>query len=181
MKLIIGLGNFPKQYAMTKHNVGFQVIDEFCKKHNISLDNENFKGIFYKTPDYIIAKPLTLMNLSGLFVREVIKFYKINIEDVLIIYDDINLDIGLLKLKTSGTSGGQNGIQNIIDLLGTEKIKRLKIGIGKNKQGILADYVLSNFSKQELTLLKPIFIKTNEIIHEFIKDEDFNKIMTKWN
>jgi PTH1 family peptidyl-tRNA hydrolase len=180
MRLIIGLGNYPKKYLSTKHNAGFLIIDEYCKKHKINLDEENFQGLFHKEKDFIIAKPLTLMNLSGKFVRDIIHFYKINIEDILIICDDVNYGIGSFKIRKNGSSGGQNGMGNIIELLGTNEIKRLKIGIGRNNQMILSDYVLSKFSTQELETIKLLsFNATNEIIHEFINGANFEELMNK--
>jgi PTH1 family peptidyl-tRNA hydrolase len=181
MKLIVGLGNFQKKYENTRHNIGFMAIDEFCKQNKIILNEEKFNGIYFKENDYIIAKPLTNMNLSGKFVSAIIKFYKINIDDILIIHDDVSFDVGSIKLKSSGSSGGQNGIRNIIELLKTEQIKRVKLGIGRNKQMILADYVLSKFNNDEMQILKQVFNTTNEIINEFISKVDYDKIMSKFN
>ncbi|MDR2829259.1 MAG: aminoacyl-tRNA hydrolase [Mycoplasmataceae bacterium] len=181
MKLIVGLGNFQKKYENTRHNVGFMAIDNFCKENKIILNEEKFNGVYFKDNDYIIAKPLTNMNLSGKFVSAIVKFYKINLEDILIIHDDVSFDIGSIKLKSSGSSGGQNGIRNIMELLKTEQIKRVKLGIGRNKQMILADYVLSKFNDKEREELKQVFATTNEIIHEFISGINYDKIMSKFN
>ncbi|GMO16906.1 MAG: aminoacyl-tRNA hydrolase [Mycoplasmoidaceae bacterium] len=182
MKLVVGLGNFPAKYDKTKHNVGFLAIDSFCKKNGYKLNKVNFNGTFYKGDGFIIAKPLTLMNLSGTFVKEIVEFYKISYEDILIICDDINFKIGDFKIKQSGTSGGQNGLRNILDLLGSDDIKRIRIGIDKNKDMILADYVLSNFTADQLKILKNnVFIKTDVIIDEFINGTGFDAIMNKYN
>jgi PTH1 family peptidyl-tRNA hydrolase len=181
MKLIVGLGNFQKKYENTRHNVGFMAIDNFCKENKITLNEEKFNGTYFKENEYIIAKPLTNMNLSGKFVSAIVKFYKINLEDILVIHDDVSFGIGSIKLKTSGSSGGQNGIRNIMELLKTEQIKRVKLGIGRNKQMILADYVLSKFNSDELEELKHVFTTTNEIIREFISGISYDKIMSKFN
>lgn len=145
MYLIVGLGNPGKEYENTRHNMGFQVIDKLCAKWKISLDKDNFHALYTKTKfngeDVIILKPMTYMNLSGQAVMEVAHFYKIPTENILIIYDDIDTIPGKIRLRESGSAGGQNGIKNIIQIMHTEDIKRIRIGIGKNNIPII-DYVL---------------------------------------
>jgi PTH1 family peptidyl-tRNA hydrolase len=131
MKLIVGLGNYPKEYEFTRHNAGFLAIDDFCKKNLLELKTEKFNGLYVKTDSYIISKPLTFMNNSGDFVREIVKFFKIDIKDILIITDDIDSNFGSLKFRSNGSSGGQNGLKDIFNKLGTEEIKRIKIGTGR--------------------------------------------------
>ncbi|MDR3249515.1 MAG: aminoacyl-tRNA hydrolase [Mycoplasmataceae bacterium] len=182
MKLIVGLGNFPEKYKVTRHNVGFLAVDEYCKKNKLKLNNNKFNGIFFKDNNYIIAKPYTLMNLSGQFIKAIIDFFKIEKKNILVICDDINLDIGRIKIKNNGSGGGHNGLNNIFELLKTEEIKRIKIGVSKKpKEMILSDYVLSNFSKIELEKLAKAFTEINNVIDEFIGNKVFEKIMLKYN
>uniref|UniRef100_A0A2C9L277 Peptidyl-tRNA hydrolase n=1 Tax=Biomphalaria glabrata TaxID=6526 RepID=A0A2C9L277_BIOGL len=163
MKLIVGLGNPGAQYENNRHNIGFKVIDAFASKHNLSLNKEKFNGIFYKGDDFIIAKPLTFMNLSGDFVQAISSFFKINIQDILVIYDDMDHEVGKAVMKPKGSSGGQNGIKDIIAKLGTDSVQRMKVGIGRPTNGkIAADHVLANFSKEEvekLNLVKDKLVK----------------------
>ncbi|MDR2821851.1 MAG: aminoacyl-tRNA hydrolase [Mycoplasmataceae bacterium] len=181
MKLIIGLGNFQKKYEKTRHNIGFMAIENYCKHKKITLNEEKFNGVYFKNADYIIAKPLTNMNLSGKFVSALVKFYKIDLNDILVIHDDVNFEVGSVKLRTTGSSGGQNGIRNIMELLKTQDIKRVKLGIGRDKQMILADYVLSKFNNEEIKKLPEVFEKTNEIISEFIGGIRYEAIMNLFN
>lgn len=187
MKLIVGLGNFPNEYNNTKHNVGFMVVDAWLKKNNTFLDKNEFNGWFRKLNNkngeqFIIAKPYTYMNLSGQFVQEIAKFYKIDPKDILIIADDLDTDLGNIRVKPKGSSGGHNGIKNIIDLLHTEEIKRIRIGIGRpdNKYSII-NYVLSKFTNDELVKMNTSIEAAINIIDDFIDKVSFEKIMSKYN
>lgn len=169
MKLIVGLGNPGEQYKNNRHNVGFQVVDAFALHHKIKFNKEKFNGVFYKGEDFIVAKPLTYMNLSGDFVQAISAFYKIAIEDILIIYDDTSFESGKAIMKPKGSSGGQNGIKDIIDKMGTNEIQRIKVGIGRPHAGIvLADYVLGNFSKEEIAKNEKIMSTILKAINDFI-------------
>lgn len=183
MKLIIGLGNFPEEYNNTKHNVGFKVIDEYCKKNNITLNEEKFNGKFYKGDNFIIAKPYTYMNNSGEFVKSIVNFYKININDVLIIYDDIDTVLGKYRIKKNGSSGGQNGMKSIINYLNSENIKRIKIGTGpfdRTKKD-LANFVMEKFTNEENSILNNLIHKNIiDIIDSFINDINFEVIISKY-
>ena len=138
MKLIVGLGNPGKEYENTRHNIGFNVIDLYLKKNNLNLDKEKFNGKYLKTninnEEVIFLEPQTYMNLSGDSVLKIMNFYKINIEDILIIQDDLDLDLGKIKLKEKSSSGGHNGIKDIEQKLGSNSFKRLKIGISNSNQ-----------------------------------------------
>ena len=133
MKLIVGLGNPGKKYEHTRHNMGFDVLDLFSAMTQIDMDKEVFKGIAGKgkafDEDLILFKPTTFMNLSGTAVQEIVHFFKIPVEDIIVIYDEMALKPGQIRLRKSGSCGGHNGIRNIIDLLGTENIKRIRVGI----------------------------------------------------
>jgi len=157
MYIIVGLGNPGKEYAGTRHNIGFEVIDEIARQNGISMDGKKHKAIYGKgTIDgykVILAKPQTYMNLSGESVRELTDFYKVNEEELIIIYDDISLDIGQLRIRKKGSAGGHNGIKSIISHLGTQEFTRIKVGVGDKPKGYdLADYVLGHFSKTEKPL-----------------------------
>jgi PTH1 family peptidyl-tRNA hydrolase len=183
MKLIVGLGNYPEEYKFTRHNAGFLTIDKFCEKNKIKLTKESFKGLYEKVNDeYIIAKPLTLMNLSGNFVHDIMKFYKIKAVDVLVICDDVDTDLGQMRIRKQGSSGGQKGLKDIITKVRSENIARIRIGIGKNVKYIsLADHVLSKLTPAELKTLDPIFIKCVGAIESFISGTDIEKIMSEYN
>lgn len=155
MKIIVGLGNPTAQYNGTRHNVGFSVISELAEKYNISMDGKKHKAIYGKGSiegeKVILAMPQTYMNLSGESVRELTDYYKVEPEDVIVIYDDINLDVGKLRIRKKGSAGGHNGMKNIIKHLNTEAFPRVRVGVGeKPKHMDLADYVLSRFDKNEL-------------------------------
>lgn len=161
MKLIVGLGNFEAKYLFTRHNVGFMAVDFFAQEHAATFKTEQkFKSLITKFKlngeDIVVIKPLTYMNLSGEAVIAVMNFYKIEAKDILIIYDDISLDLGTLRFRASGSDGGHNGVKSIIKVLGTKTFDRLKIGIGPQPNIPSENYVLQNFSSEELETLKPI-------------------------
>lgn len=137
MKLIVGLGNPGTEYENTRHNCGFRVLDAFADMAGVEFNKEEFHGIYAKfkidDEDIILFKPLTMMNLSGTAVIEIVKFFKIKREDIVVVYDDMALEPGALRLRAAGSSGGQKGMQNIIKILATEKIKRIRVGIGEPK------------------------------------------------
>ena len=155
MWIIAGLGNPTKTYEGTRHNVGFAVIDALAEKYNITVDTKKHiallgKGVI-EGQKVILAKPQTYMNLSGESVRSLVDYYKIDEEqELIIIYDDISLEPGNIRIRTKGSAGGHNGIKNIISHLGTQVFLRIKVGVGeKPKNYDLKDYVLGHFSKEE--------------------------------
>lgn len=154
MKIIAGLGNPTAQYEGTRHNIGFAVVDRLAEEYNISMDMKKHKAICGKGviegEKVILVKPQTFMNLSGEAIREVLDYYKADIQDVLVIYDDICLDVGRLRIRTKGSAGGHNGVKNIIAHLGTEGFARIRVGVGdKPRQTELVDYVLGRFTGEE--------------------------------
>ena len=159
MFIITGLGNPDKQYEGTRHNVGFDVIDRLADKYNISVDTKKHRAYIGKGiiegQKVILAKPQTYMNLSGESVRSLVDYYKIDPEqELLVIYDDIDLGVGSLRIREKGSAGGHNGIKNIIAHLGTQVFPRIRVGVGeKPKRYDLADYVLGHFSKAERELM----------------------------
>ena len=183
MKLIVGLGNPGKKYEHTRHNMGFDVVDLFSANAQIDIDKESFKGLVGRgkvfDEDIYILKPQTFMNLSGESVREIVSYFKINIEDIIVVYDDMDLPVGTIRLRPSGSSGGHKGIQNIIDNLGTQDIKRIRVGIGQPIFDSI-DFVLSKPTKEEKPLVEEAIENAAEALKDILKI-DFDKAMTKYN
>ena len=184
MKMIVGLGNPGRIYQATRHNIGYQVIDKFCDIQEITLNQKKFKGSYIKTKirdvDVLVLKPLTFMNESGKAVKSLALYYGINIEDILVIYDDLDLPCGKLRLRERGNSGGHKGIKSIISELADKEFKRLRIGIDNDKSMVTPDYVLKKPTLEQKKLLKPTIIKAAKAADAFI-DQDFNLVMNKFN
>ncbi len=181
MKLIIGLGNPEKKYNNTRHNIGFLVIDNFAQNTNWKQKwNALYQEKQLNNEKIILIKPLTYMNLSGNSVIEFVNYYKINLDDILVIQDDLDLDIGNYRLKINSSSGGHNGIKSIIEKLNSNAFARLKVGISNNKNINTKDYVLGKFSKEEQAILNKLYPKLNEIINSFIID-GIAKTMNNYN
>jgi PTH1 family peptidyl-tRNA hydrolase len=185
MKLVVGLGNPGPTYARNRHNVGFQCLDHIAAKHNISFDKKNMKAIWGKGTvagqEVILAKPQIFMNLSGQSVGEMVRFYKLDpTKDLLVIYDDLDLPVGKLRLRPNGSSGGQNGLKNIIELLGTNEIQRLRIGIGRPMQGSARDRVLNDFSREEVPVMEQIYDRVDQAVQIWLT-EGILKAMNYFN
>lgn len=186
MYIIAGLGNPGKQYAQTRHNVGFDTIDILADKYNISVDTKKHKALCGKGmiegQKVVLAKPQTFMNLSGESVRELVDFYKIDPEEELIvIYDDISLDVGKLRIRAKGSAGGHNGIKNIIAHVGGSVFPRIKVGVGeKPPKYDLADYVLGHFSKAEQELMEEGYKDAVKAV-EMIVSGDISGAMNEYN
>lgn len=158
MTVLIGLGNPGLQYADTRHNVGFMVIDKLAHDYTINVTRFKHRAFIgeglIQGKKVMLVKPQTFMNLSGESVREIIQFYKIPLENIIVIFDDIDLPPGAVRIREKGSAGGHNGMKNIINQLGSDQFLRIKIGIGEKPPGWdLADYVLSKFSKDDLPLV----------------------------
>ena len=184
MKLIVGLGNIGKEYEATRHNAGFITIDLLLKELGLSLDKSKCKAKYTilnrNNEKIIIAEPQTYMNLSGQAVSSLMKFYGISVEDVIIVHDDLDLPVGKIRLRHAGSCGGQNGMRNIIDLLGTQNINRIRIGISNDKTIDTKDYVLGKFSKEEKETFMESAIKAKDaLIYSF--DHNFEDVMNKFN
>ncbi len=181
MKLITGLGNVGDKYCFTRHNAGFMVLDKWAMGSNITFkEDKKLKCFIARMGDNILIKPTTFMNLSGEAVRAVMDYYKIDIKDVLIIYDDIALDLGRIRFRANGSDGGHNGIKSIIKHTGTKEFDRLKIGIGPQPNIPSENYVLQNFPKEQLTDLKNVLKKSIEAV-EFYLDNGIEKAQNKFN
>ncbi len=175
MKLIVGLGNIGQKYTFTRHNVGFMLADSIAINNNLSFrENTRLKCLMTNlrngVDDFLIIKPTTFMNLSGESVRAVMDYYKISVEDVLIVYDDLSLELGKIRFRQNGSDGGHNGIKSVIKHLGTQNIARLKIGIGPQPNLPSEVFVLQNFSKEELDIIKPVLATAKDGINCFFKD-----------
>lgn len=186
MKLIIGLGNPGNEYKNTRHNIGFMVVDSFADKHNVVFKTENkFKSdvaIFnYKGEKVILVKPLTYMNLSGEAVRPILDFYKIKIDDMIIICDDLDSNPGRIRLRQNGSSGGHNGLKSIIQHINTEQFKRIKIGIGRDKLIDVASYVLGNIKDSDKEVTEKAIDDACLALEDFINGLDYLKISSKYS
>lgn len=186
MYLIAGLGNPTSQYANTRHNVGFDAIDYLAEANNISVDTKKHKALigkgFIGGQKVILAKPQTYMNLSGESIAEIINYYNIDPEtELLIIFDDISLDVGRMRIRAKGSAGGHNGIKSIISMTGTQNFSRIKIGVGEKPAYMdLADYVLGHFSKEEREEINKT-IENAAKAAELIVQGEANKAMNLYN
>jgi len=182
MKLIVGLGNPGKKYVGTKHNIGFMSLDSYAGIKSIKYKKSiRFTSEIAKTNTAILIKPKTFMNNSGFAVRKVMEYYKIEPQNVLIIFDDLNLPMIKLRLRPSGSAGGHNGIKSIISHLGTQDFNRLRVGIGRDSNKEMKIDVLSDFSKSETKLFNDLVVDINNIIDDFIEGKTFESIMNKYN
>lgn len=159
MYIIAGLGNPGSEYEYTRHNMGFRVIDVLAEEYNISVDEKKHKGLIGKGviegQKVVLVKPQTFMNLSGECIREVMNYYKETPENFIVVFDDISLDVGKLRVRPKGSAGGHNGIKNIIAQLGTEEFARVKFGVGDKPKGCdLVNHVLGRFAKEDEELAK---------------------------
>ena len=186
MYIIAGLGNPTKQYEGTRHNVGFDVIDRIADEYNISVETRKGKALtgtgIIAGRKVLLAKPQTYMNLSGESLRALTDFYKIDVEtELLVIYDDISLDVGQLRIRKKGSAGGHNGMKNIILHLGTQVFSRIRVGVGEKPAGWdLADYVLGGFSKEDEALVKEACEHAAEAAAEILTDGP-DKAMNDFN
>ncbi len=182
MKMIVGLGNIGKEYEKTRHNIGFMAIDLLLKKLDLKLDLKKFKAEYTidKKNNVMIVKPLTYMNLSGEAVLSLANYYKIKRENIIVVYDDLDLEVGKIRIRENGSSAGQKGIGNIISLFNSSEIKRIRIGIGKNKMIPVVDYVLQKISKEEEVIYSEVFEKVSNALIYYLNN-DFKQTMNKFN
>lgn len=184
MKLVVGLGNPGKEYDKTRHNAGFEFIDRLADKYDISVDERKFRGFVGKGmidgQKVILLKPQTFMNLSGESVVSAMNFYKLEVQDLIVVFDDISLEPGKIRLRRKGSAGGHNGIKSIIKHLASEDFARIKIGVGEKKAGWdLADHVLSRFPKTELEQMDKAYDDSISALAMMLYDMD--KAMNNFN
>ncbi len=182
MKLVVGLGNPGKEYAKSKHNIGFMVLSSFAAASHLSFTKSiKFHGEIVKTQDAILLKPKTFMNLSGIAVRAVAEYYSIKNEDILVVSDDLDLPFLQIRLREKGSAGGHNGLKSIIDHLQGNDFKRLRIGIGRDDRQEVVDYVLDGFTKSQEKELADFMIISSQILALFLSSTSFDEIMTRYN
>ena len=175
MKIIFGLGNYGTKYAGTRHNMGFDTVTRLSDTLGIKLDTKRFKGLcgfgFIGGEKVVLVQPQTYMNLSGECVRAVLDFFKLTNKDIIVVYDDVSLEPGQLRLRKKGSAGGHNGIKSIIAHLGTEEFDRVKVGVGAKPEGWdLADYVLGRFPKEEEPLIRDAICEAAKACESIIVD-----------
>ncbi|WP_307478766.1 aminoacyl-tRNA hydrolase [Cytobacillus purgationiresistens] len=185
MKLIVGLGNPGKPYDRTRHNIGFEVIDAISQKWGISLNQSKFKGIYgvghIQGEKVFLLKPLTYMNLSGESIRPLMDYYDIDIEDLVVIYDDLDLPVGRIRLRQKGSAGGHNGIKSTIAHIGTPEFNRIRVGIDRPPSGMkVPDYVLGKFSAEEQEEMKEMIKKCTEACEDWL-EKPFLQVMNVYN
>lgn len=177
MKMIVGLGNPGKEYEKTKHNLGFLFLEYLEEKYNLKISKKLFDSLIletnFKGEKVVFVKPQTYMNLSGIAVKKVKQFYKINDEDIIVIYDDIDIPFEVVRYRKKGSAGSHNGMKNILEHLGTENFSRIRIGLGglKNEHQDLKDFVLQRFTKEQLEKLTGVFFEVEEKLDEFLLEK----------
>ncbi|QLK85299.1 aminoacyl-tRNA hydrolase [Staphylococcus sp. 17KM0847] len=186
MKCIVGLGNVGKRYECTRHNIGFEVIDYLLAQHRMKLDKQKFRGAYtierIGDEKVMFIEPLTLMNLSGEAVGPLMDYYNVEIEDLLVLYDDLDLAQGQVRLRQKGSAGGHNGMKSIIKALGTSDFKRIRIGIDRPTNGMsVPDYVLQRFSEGEMETMQPVIEYVADAVEAFMSSETFENVMTHYN
>ena len=185
MKCVIGLGNPGKKYDNTRHNIGFMAVDHMADMLGIEMANKKFKCLigvgYHKGEKVMLVKTQTFMNLSGEGVRPLLDYYKVAVDDILVLYDDLDLPVGRLRLRKKGSGGGHNGINSLNQHLGTEKYKRIRIGIDRPAPGAsIPGYVLARFPKSEQPLIEKVVTRTSEASAAFLT-EPFEEVMTEYN
>lgn len=185
MKLIVGLGNPGKKYEHTRHNIGFDVIDSLSERLQIPLNESKHKGQYgfghVQGEKVFLLKPLTYMNLSGESVRPLMDYYGIELEDLMVIYDDLDLPVGRIRLRQKGSAGGHNGIKSIIHHLGTQEFNRIRVGVNRPTNGQpITDYVLSRFTKDEQEVMEQVIVKCSEAC-EAALHTPFLQVMNEFN
>lgn len=186
MKCIVGLGNIGKRFESTRHNIGFEVIDYILDRYNFSLDKQKFKGAYtierVNQEKVMFIEPLTLMNLSGEAVAPLMNYYDIDVDDLIVLYDDLDLPQGEIRLRQKGSAGGHNGMKSIIKMLGTDQFKRIRIGVDRPSGGMsVPDYVLQKFSKQEMVTMEKVIEHAARAIESYIETSRFDQVMNEYN
>ncbi len=186
MKCIVGLGNPGKKYAQTRHNIGFIVVNELLKRNDWKLNKNKCNGDyameFFEGEKVILLQPQTFMNLSGQSVRPLMDYYHIELEDMLVIYDDLDLPVGKVRLRAKGGHGGHNGMRSLIEHLGTKDFNRVRFGVGRPTTPIpVVDYVLGTFAKVEQQTVIESIEKAAVACEEWMKGMPFSEVMNKFN
>jgi PTH1 family peptidyl-tRNA hydrolase len=183
LKLVVGLGNPGRKYAGTRHNVGFDVVDLLGERHRLDWESAPTEALQarWRAASAMVVKPLTFMNLSGIAIGELLRFYKIDLPDLFVVVDDINLELGRLRARPSGSAGGHNGLKSIISALGTEDFARLRVGIGRcDRPGGFADHVLAKFEPEERDEIAEATGRAADAAELFVT-EDIVAVMNRFN
>ena len=174
MKCIVGLGNIGKRFELTRHNIGFEVIDHLIERQHFKMDKQKFKAAYtierIGNEKVMLVEPLTMMNLSGEAVAPLMDYYNIDTEDLLVLYDDLDLSQGQVRLRQKGSAGGHNGMKSIIKMIGTDQFKRIRIGVGRPTNGMsVPDYVLQKFSKEEMKVMEKVIEHAAYAVEDYIE------------
>lgn len=184
MKLIVGLGNPGKEYENTRHNCGFRVIEKLEDKLGVKCDKVKFSGLYtkckYKSEDLILLKPTTYMNLSGQAVSEAMHFFKLTPADLLVIYDDLDTEVGKIRLRETGNPGGHNGMKNVVAHVGSKDFCRIRVGIGRDMNVKIIDYVLKPIPKADQQSMEEAFNHACEAVLLSI-EKGFKQAMNRYN
>ncbi len=185
MYLIVGLGNPEENYSNTRHNMGFDVINKIAKQYDILINKKKFKGLFgtgtIEEEKVILLKPQTYMNLSGESIKEAVDFYKIEESKIIIIYDDIDIEPGTIKIRKTGGSGTHNGMKSVVQNLNTKNFVRVRVGIGKPEhKGDLINYVIGNMKEEDKNILEKATTKAKEAVIEVLRS-GVDNAMNKFN
>ncbi|PLV55494.1 aminoacyl-tRNA hydrolase [Thermotoga sp. SG1] len=177
----VGLGNPGPRYAFTRHNVGFLFLDYLKSKGWKSEKFFEWNRAELDGHEIVLVKPLTYMNLSGVAMPYIMRFFQVNVDDIIVVYDDVSLKLGKIRVRKKGSDGGHNGMKSIIQALGTQEIKRIRIGIGEKPEGTsLVDFVLGEFSKEELEVLQKVFELSRDALVTIL-NEGIDKAMSVYN
>lgn len=185
MYLIVGLGNPEEEYSKTRHNMGFNALNKIAQKYNMQLNKNKFQGLYdsgiIEGEKVILIKPQTYMNLSGKCVKEIADFYKIEKENIIVVYDDMDIEPGIIKIRKKGSAGGHNGMKSIIQMIGTEEFPRIRIGIGRPKHnGDEINYVIGTIPEEENSILEKGVEKAKDAAIEILKN-GIDIAMNKFN
>lgn len=186
MKLVIGLGNPGNKYNGSRHNVGFEVIDNLLNRNQLSMTDQKFRAdytVWHRSGEKVLLmKPFTYMNLSGEALLPMMSYFGIDLDDVLVIHDDLDLEPGRVRIRQKGSSGGQNGVKSIIELLGTNEFKRIKIGIGRPQGGWkVVDHVLSPFTAEDRIAIDQAVDRATDAIEAWLDGKPFLNVMSEFN
>jgi len=184
MYIIVGLGNPGKKYENTRHNMGFQTIDRMAEEYGISVDKIKFKALVGEGriagQRVVLVKPQTYMNLSGQSVQEIMHFYKEDIENLIVIYDDLDIPAGKIRVRKKGSAGTHNGMRNIVQMLADDGFPRIRVGIGGEKKGDLIDFVIGGVSRSEMELLKEATVQASKAAAAIV-EKGIEKAMNEYN
>jgi PTH1 family peptidyl-tRNA hydrolase len=181
--LVVGLGNPGRQYAGTRHNVGFDVMNLVAERHGLEWESAPAHALLakWRTASALLAKPLTFMNLSGQAIGDLLRFYKIDLPDLFVVVDDVNLELGRLRARPSGSAGGHNGLKSVIAAFGTEEFARLRVGVGRgDARRDLADHVLATFDPDERTIVAEAVGRAADAVELFVA-EGIDPVMNRFN